>query len=351
MISPVSTSTRAHVDTSPRAQVGTSAPLLGDAVPVVSLEGLDRDDWLAWRRQGIGGSDAAAICGISPWRSRLEVWADKLGALPASEETEAMRWGTLLEDVIAGEVERTTPGLQLHRVAHMVRHPGHYWMLANIDRAAVLDGRCGVYEGKTTGAWSADGWADGQIPDQYLLQGQHYLAVTGLPYVLYAVLIGGQRLQTGVVDRDDELIDHLVELEHEFWFDHVLTGRPPPPDGSKATTDLLAHLWDVQPGKTVTVDRDETLGLLAERAHWVTLQRDAEQARATVENRLKLLVGDGEEAVDGDGERLFTWRQTDRQQLDAKALAAEEPELAERYMRSVAVRRLHIPTSKGETGA
>jgi putative phage-type endonuclease len=63
---------------------------------------MTRDEWLAARRTGIGGSDIAAILGLSPWRTPLDVYRDKVDGAE-QPETEAMRWGRLLEDVIARE--------------------------------------------------------------------------------------------------------------------------------------------------------------------------------------------------------------------------------------------------------
>jgi putative phage-type endonuclease len=344
----VSASARADVRTSdgPWLDIDRRIHRFGTAEVVASTDGMDRADWLELRRQGIGGSDAAAICGQDPWRSRFEVWAEKTGVLDAPErpETGAMRWGRILEDLVADELEASTPGLSLFRVGSMLAHPEHPWMLANIDRGAVAGDELGVVECKTTGAWSAGGWDGDAVPVRPLLQGMHYLAVTGLAWVIYAVLIGGQRFEVRKVDRDDELIDHLVALEAEFW-DAVTSKVAPPPDGSQACTQFLAHLWDVRDGAVVTLEPAAVEPLLAERAQLIAAQHDLEERQDEVENRMKVLIGDATEALTPDGERLFTWREYERGWLDIGSLTAAHPDVVGQFTHPRKYRRLHVPTS------
>ncbi|HHW14817.1 MAG TPA: YqaJ viral recombinase family protein, partial [Firmicutes bacterium] len=136
-----------------------------------------REAWLAERRRGIGGSDAAAIAGLSKWRSPMAVWLEKTGQVEPEEPGEAALWGTKLEDVVARHFAEAT-GFKVQRCNAILQHPERPWMLANIDRY-VLDparGR-GLLEVKTTNAWNHDASED-KAPDHYLIQVHHYLAVT-----------------------------------------------------------------------------------------------------------------------------------------------------------------------------
>lgn len=318
---------------------------IGDAIPVAPVTD-DRAAWLATRRLGIGGSDAAAICGQDPWRSPLEVWLDKTGQLPDDDrDSEPAQWGRILEPVVADEVARRT-GVELVEVASTLAHPDRQWMLANVDRAAYDGGEVGVYEGKTGGQFTASDWADDQVPDRYLLQGMHYLAVTGLPWLLFGVLIGGQRLEIRRVARDQGLIEHLVRIEHDFW-QLVEDGTPPPPDGSRACTELLAHMWDVTPGKVVTLDRSEVAPLIEQRTTAAAAEKAAKAAKAEAENRLKALIADAEEAIDPDGRRLFTWKAQTRTGFDTAAALAAHPDLLTPYQTTTSFRVLRTATPKG----
>ena len=61
---------------------------------------LPYEDWLEYRKQGIGGSDAAVVCGISRYKSPVELWMEKTGQLPSQETGEAAYWGNLLESLV-----------------------------------------------------------------------------------------------------------------------------------------------------------------------------------------------------------------------------------------------------------
>lgn len=288
----------------------------------------ERVSWLAERRKGIGGSDAAAIAGLDKWRSPYQVWLDKTGLVPDNGTAgEAAEWGNRLEPIVATVVQERT-GVTLAQPPGPYQHPDYPFMLGHVDRLATHPERGeGIYEGKTVGVWSADEWDDDGVPDRYVLQGQHYLAVTGLPWVLYGCLIGGQRLVTRWVERDDDLIEQLVGIEADFW-QRVETRTPPPVDGSAATTELLGRLYQVQSGKVVTVDPKAIEELAVVRAAAKAAEKEARESAAEIDNRLRVMLGDAEVAVDGDGRVLVT-----NKEVPAKWV--------EGYERK-AYRRLHI---------
>lgn len=319
---------------------------------VAATEDMDRPDWLAHRRRGIGGSDVAAIAGLSRWTSPFEVWLDKVDAPRPhdGDQSEAAQWGVLLEPVIRDEVARRE-GLTIHELPALIAHPEHDWMLANVDGLAWHpdDGAgpaSALYEGKTTGHWSGAEWGDETeplVPDAYILQGQHYLAVTGRRRVVYGVLIAGQRLAVRYVERDDELIAHLVDIETEFW-QRVQDRTPPDPDGSKATTDLLGRLYEVQTDTSLVADNpDEIRDLLRQRADAKAQAKTLEERAREVENRLKMLAAEHKFVRDPDGRPLFTWREIQTARLDGKALAAAHPDIAAEFTATTSHRRFHVP--------
>lgn len=319
-------------------------PTFDDARIVAHLDELDRADWLDLRRGGIGGSDAAAICGQDRWRSAFEVWLDKTAApnLPEDQGSEAAEWGTLLEPIVRQQAAVRT-GLDIVRVPYLLQSTEHRFMLASPDGVAGDDL---TYEGKTAGLFVGPEWgddADPLVPDAYLLQGMHYLAVTGRQRLLYAVLIGGQRLVLRWVERDQELIDHLVTIEEAFW-QSVLDGTPPAPDGSKACTELLAHLYDVQADLVVPMDNPaEVRRLLVERQALKDKAALLEEQADEIANGLKVRLGNGEVAVDGDGQALFTWKQHDVTRLDTKALKADRPQVHAAFSKTTKQRTFRVP--------
>lgn len=338
-----------------------AARTVGGAYVIADTRGMERAQWLHLRRQGIGGSDAAAVCGLNPYRSAFEVWVDKTQLHgDDSDMSEAARWGTLLEPIVRQEVE-IREGLFIEPVTGLLRHPDHEWMLANIDGAAWhgmenetadqwrrrhSSGPEGIYEGKTANWRTATAWGDDDqptVPDAYMVQVQHYLAVTGLSWVVVACLVDGQRLMVRHVQRDEALISHLIDIEADFWR-RVQDHTPPAPDGSRAATEFLAHLWEAKQGSILTLEHpDPVIELLAQRASHRQLAEDATRRAAECENRLKALLGDREEAQHPDGRTLFTWRLHERRDLDRQTLRQERPDVWASYVTTTSYRRFHVP--------
>ena len=207
--------------------------------------------WLELRRSGIGGSDVAAICGLNPWRGPLSVWLSKMGQAPEIEQNEAMEIGEFMEDAIANLFAKRT-GYKIKVSGVVLRHPEYPFMLANIDRWVEDEtGQTGVLEVKNVGERMAKHWADDAVPDYYQVQVQHYLAVTDAPYAWIAPLIGGNRLAPVRIERNDAVIDWLIEIEGQFW-KLVETNTAPPIDESDDAEKVLKYLYpSAEAGTTV----------------------------------------------------------------------------------------------------
>ncbi len=104
--------------------------------PLVLIETaqLSRPEWLEYRRKGLGGSDAAAVLGISPFRTARDLYYDKLGVVTADDQENwvALEVGTLLEPLVARIFEKKT-GLKVYQRKCMFQHPHYPWMLADLD--------------------------------------------------------------------------------------------------------------------------------------------------------------------------------------------------------------------------
>lgn len=196
---------------------------------------LSREDWLAFRRRGIGGSDAASVLGISPFRTGVDLYYDKLG-LPVDDSEEnwvAMEVGNLLEDLVARIFEKKT-GLKVCPMPFMFQHPEHPWMLADIDRMVTMpDGGTAILECKTTNYNARDKWAfDGKpiVPQYYEAQARHYMAVMNLDRVYFCCLYGNNEDEVIIrsIDRDEKYEAELIALEEDFWTNHVQAQVPPP---------------------------------------------------------------------------------------------------------------------------
>lgn len=285
-----------------------------------------REEWLAARRKGIGGSDALAALGLSQYGSRYSVWAEKSGLLREQDDREVMRWGRLLEPVIAEEFQQRT-GIEA-TTCGLMRHVERGWQLASVDRLTA-DG--GVLEVKTTSAYKSADWDDDQLADAAEAQLQHYLAVTGLDHGYAAALIGGQRLEIRHVERDDRLISLMVEAQAELW-QMVQDGTAPALDGSDATAKALAELYPNSVEREVEVDAGAVARLRASLG-WNDEIKTLKAARDSVKNEVAALMGDGNVAKH-NGQQVATWKNTG--DFDAERFTADHPDVAAQHLVTVA---------------
>ena len=182
---------------------------------------MPREEWLSLRKCGIGGSDAGAVCGVSPYANRMTVYYDKTGENTSESDSEAARLGRDLEDYVAHRFMEAT-GLKVRRANVMYQSEEYPFMIADVDRLII--GEDAGLECKTASAYSADKWKDGDIPLHYILQCIHYMAVTGKRRWYIAALVLGQEFICRRIEWNGEIAAQLVSLEKSFWEENVLAG-------------------------------------------------------------------------------------------------------------------------------
>lgn len=305
---------------------------------LVSTENLPYADWLEYRKRGIGGSDASVVCGISRYKSPVELWLDKTGQLPPQEAGEAAYWGTQLEPFVRAEFTKRT-GIEVQCIRQLLQSGELPFMLANLDGICEVPdcGTC-IFEAKTASAYKAGEW-DNSIPDEYQLQIQHYMAVTGYKAAYIAVLIGGNTFRWKFVERDEELISMLIDLEADFW-KHVQDGTPPPLDGSDASAKFLAQRFPSSTPKSQIALPDAAVDLLAQYDEACEELEAAAERKREAENLLKEMLGDNEVGTSGD--HIVTWKSVCQERLDSKTLKAEHPALCKKYTNQTSYRRFSI---------
>lgn len=311
---------------------------------------MSREEWLAARRGGIGGSDMAAILGLDDYRTPLAVYLDKIGGLPDDDEpSEAMEWGNRLEDAvaegardrIADDIDRPVTIRRSHRI---LSHPDRPYLLANVDRTVHghPDGP-GVLECKTTGTWAARAWEEDDpdhLPTKYVIQQQHYLDVLGWTHGWIAVLIGGNRLRVEHIQRDDDLIAGLHEVAESFW--QRVLGHNPPPVGP-ADHDLVRGLHSDRPSGSRADLPDDIADLLRRHAEAKQLEKAAVESRKGLEVRILRVLGEAEEGwLPGADKPALTYRQQSRKGIDVKRLRADHPDIHDQYLTESKFRVLRV---------
>ena len=191
----------------------------------------------AERLTGIGGSDAGSIVGLNDYKPSLQLYLEKRGEMDQDDlsENAAVKWGNILEDPIRQEFERAT-GKKVIVTDELYRSKKWNWMIAHVD--GLLADEDAILECKTASAYATNDpawgpeWSD-HVPDNYLVQVQHYLAVTERSKAYLAVLIGGREFRIYDIPRDDSFIEELAEQERIFW-ECVQNGTPPEIDYAHA---------------------------------------------------------------------------------------------------------------------
>lgn len=303
------------------------------------------DRWHEERRHGIGGSDIAAIAGLSRYASAMTVYLEKIGAGEDVEQNDAMEWGTRLEETVAAKFADDHPEFKVLRKVDTdgdeftFWHADHPWAYAHVDRQLVANDKTGetpyeaAWECKTSGRegrkynWTDEAGND-MVPDSVMAQVQWEIACLNVERAYLSVLFEGRTYREFIIERDDEMITLLFTIGEEFWR-HVETRTPPAIDSSDATKEVLAILYR----ETI----DEELELPAETAELVARRIEAKEAIAQTErilqgidNQLKALLGEHETGRAGD--YFVSWKpQTRSGGIDAKSLAEHYPDVADQF--------------------
>ena len=200
-----------------------------------------REAWLQARRNHIGGSDAAACVGMSPYKDNVQLWEEKMGLVEPEDisNKDYVRYGTEAEKHIRALFTLDHPEYTVsYDEDNMFRNDRYPWMHASLDGELTDErSRRGILEIKTTEILQSSQWEKwrGRIPDNYFCQILHYLAVTEWDFVVLRAQLKSQRAGTllietraYIIEREDVEADIqcLVEAERCFW-EHVQSGRRP----------------------------------------------------------------------------------------------------------------------------
>lgn len=311
-----------------------------------------REEWLQQHRTGLGGSDIGAILGLSPYRTPVDVWAEKTGRSPGQDETLQMRFGTYAEEFVAREYSVKT-GHEVQRFTSMLRHPVAP-VLGNVDRLVIPSGAKIAshkqeirtdrgLECKTASAFAsfnADDWGDegtDLIPASYLVQCATYMALTGCTFWDLAVLFGNQEIRIYNLKRDTDLEGEIIARSTEWWDRHVVADVPPEP-----TCDSdIKRLYPSDNGTAVEAN-PKSLELIARAVELkaqisaleVELEGDKKAGSIGVIGSLKAYMGEAQRLVLG-ADDLITWKTSKpAQRFDSKAFQAAHPALYAEFLKA-----------------
>ena len=279
-----------------------------------------RAEWLATRRQGIGGTDLAPILGLSKWKTPHDVWLDKTGRYEQPQNDD-MRRGQLLEPVIKAMYE------ERHGVT--VESPGHLQKGLMMGTPDGVDGLT-VVEFKSTRWYVFKQWG-GSLPMDYWAQMQHYMMLCGLDRAVLVVLVDGADYHEFPVALDVEWVDNAWSQATGWWHTWVATDTEPPRIDPKP---------EPVDGSVMTAD-DELAGVVGELLTIRELEDDIKARREQLETVVKEAM-DTHEALVINGKQAVTWKAVTSSRLDQKRLKADHPELCESYMTTSTTRTFKI---------
>jgi len=303
---------------------------------LVSTIDLPKTDWLKYRKKGITGTDAGAICGLNPYSSAFQIYQDKITDEIEEFDNESMRQGRDLEEYVARRFSEET-GLKVRRANAIFQNEENPFMLADFDRLIV--GQKAGLECKTVSPYSSDKWNDGNIPLHYQMQVQHYLAVSGFDCWYIAAVIFGREFLIRKIERDEELINYLIDIERGFWYNNVLAGIMPEPDGSDNCSEMIAKMYfKGQENKTIKLSGYKEI--LDRRADLDKLIKKMEKEKKEIDQKIKMEMQDATVALEA-GYKI-SWSNFEQNKLDTKKLKEEKPDIYKEYCKSSTNRRFTV---------
>lgn len=293
---------------------------------------LANGQWLTIRKTGIGGSEIAALFGKSNYASPLSVYMDKMSdeIRDESSENEFLEWGKTLEPLIREKFPAkfkkvTGVDMEVQEFPYMMQSLECQFMLANIDglvapqqdykfNIQVSDGEweecfipaglTGILEIKTGSGFTAKNWKENSLPDNYFLQTQSYMAVTGLSYAFVVALID-KHLLWRYVPRDEEIISIIKDRVHEFWTEHILKKIAPAPIGTGIDTDVLKSMYPQElKDKALNLDH-----MADKRIHYKELSEEIkglQKEQDAIKQEFMSVLGDAEIGFCGD--KKVSWK-------------------------------------------
>lgn len=334
-----------------------------DASVIYNTKNISKEKWLKARKEGIGGSDAASVLGLNPYKSSMRVYMDKISTnhvgnkLKDIYEDESIRdiykhesikdkleidkevnykmeLGNKLKNFIANEFVLKT-GKKVRSINGILKNDKYPFALANIDRAVI--GEKAFLECKITNSYSKKLWQK-EVPIYYKIQCYHYMAITGATHCYIAALIGNEDLVIHKIDRNEELINEIMDLEKMFWDKCILGEELPSPDGSEDYSKVLQVLYkDSIDEELILFEKGDLLKRYDDVREFV---KNLDMERKAIEQYLQMQMKDYEVAYLGD--RKITWKKQVRNTIDTKKLKQDHPEIANKYMKTTTSRVFRI---------
>ncbi len=286
-----------------------------------------RRSWLESRRTGLGGSDIAAVLGLSPFATPHDVWLDKLGKAPQQEETEAMKWGIYNEEAAARRYA-DTHGVPLTK-GGFIRDMEHPYLCGTPDYIDTANNV--LVEIKCPASWTIKSW-NGELPVYYWAQMQHYMYLTGMRNAVLVTYSDGRMYKEWPVTYDEQWYLATRERLHEWWITHIIglveperTDLPPTADPNADALVADDNLARVYADLVEMRELEERIGDRIDELR--------EQIRTAMGTSTTLMV---------NGCVAVKWEERTTTRFDTNAFKAAHPELYTQYAQTLTQRAFVI---------
>ena len=283
------------------------------------------------RHKFIGGSDIAAVLGISPWKTPLDLWRDKTTPRIEGERkavfTRGIRWESVVAEMLVESLKAAGHEVEIVSSNQRYRDSELEFMAAEIDFELRLDGAEEITncELKTVHPFRMRDWGESgsdELPVHYTAQVMHGLGVTRRKNGLLAALFGADELRTYPVAADQETISAMRSRAFDFWVNYVLTGIAPPPINI-ADVD---YLFNKDGGESKPLLADDELSAKVMRLRAINAEVKAREAEAdALEFELKRSMGNCTEIVMPNGKKAIEWRTRSGSWFDETAYKEADP--------------------------
>lgn len=281
------------------------------------------------RAKYLGGSDVAGILGISPWRTPLDVYLDKVQPRkdpPSPAKQKIFSRGQRMEPYVIDLLSEET-GLVIAKRGERYLDPEFSFIAAEIDAEAESGENIEI---KTCSPFKAREWGEQQtdaIPVHYTAQAMHGLMVTGKKVCVFGVLIGADDFRVYRVERDDETIGAIREKEVQFW--GMVTSLTPPP--LTAVSDVM-RIFDRDVGTGIEAD-GKALDALLQLRELQARRREITEEIEFAEQKLKIFMQDNS-YISLQGKQLATWRTQSSTRFDIAAFKEAHPALYDAFKKT-----------------
>lgn len=305
------------------------------------------------RKAGLGGSDMPVVLGLSPWKSRRELWAEKRGLAEETPPTPAMLRGIHLEPVAADLYAEQT-GRKLRRSNLTRYHREHPFLLCHVDRMIVAENGKGpgVLEIKCPGIHAFRKVQREGLSPAYLAQLAHNMMVTGRSWGAFAIFSAERwEMIQFDVNLDRELAQLILEKGSEFW--KAVQDGTPVEDLETMDDAVVNALPAAEPSEILTMASPQWADAVRRLAEAKEIADEAAVIEAEAKAEIQSIMEQaGATVVEGAGARVYWRTQAGRETFDHRRLARDYPEMdLTKYVKRGAPFRVFKPyflAKKGE---